>query len=326
MLANRGLPVVKETLGSSWFTDMNVHSSNRVGGEGQACVRADSPHPTPDGAPSHSYPAPHPGWAEAWAALGANPWVFSTMTQGYQLQFSHKPALSTSVPQHVVADSSGRGSSAALQRHYQWSGEGWPSGRLLLKLFCDPKKGQRPPSTLGLKRPEPVSVILLVQDAHDPKGTPGHKTRQLVCHSWPQRCLLPDTNLERALVLLSVPIWGQNLQVYGPPFRNLSGTPHIHKVHGRSPLTPSSMRPQGPQLFGQLVGMCPDTTDVPLPCFQTAAAHQEFWAAYKWKKEQTGAISGHSVPGYDPGLLYGINFPDHTVEWGHKGLPPPLSH
>ena len=55
-----------------------------------------------------------------------------------------------------------------------------------------------------------------------------------------------------------------------------------------------------------------------------AAAHQESGAAYKQKKEQTRPITGHSVPGYDPGPHDGINFPDHTAERGHKGLPPPL--
>lgn len=67
-----------------------------------AGARVDGPHPAPDGAPSPSYPGPHPGRAEAWAALGANPWVFSTMTQGYRLQFSRKPTLSISGPQHAM--------------------------------------------------------------------------------------------------------------------------------------------------------------------------------------------------------------------------------
>ncbi|XP_073319983.1 uncharacterized protein [Pagrus major] len=81
----------QETLGSSWFVGGDRHYSSRAGVEGPAGARADSLHPAPDGVPSPSYPDPQPGGAEAWAALGANPWVLSTMTQGYQLQFYANP-------------------------------------------------------------------------------------------------------------------------------------------------------------------------------------------------------------------------------------------
>ena len=223
------------------------------------------------------------------------------------------------------ADSREGSSNAPLQRRHQGSGEGRPSGGVPLALFPDSQEGRRSSAGLGLKRLKSVPATPPVQNAHGSKSTTGHKSRRLVCHGRPQGRLFPNTDLERALALPSVPIRGQNIRVHGPSVWDLSGTSYVHEVYGRSSRTPSSARPQGPQLFRRLAGMCPVRTDVPRPHFQVAAAHQRVGAAQQRKEEQTGTIAGHSVPWHDPGLQGSINLPNRTAERGHKGLPPPLS-
>lgn len=58
-LCHHSLVGAQETLGSSQFADVNMHSSNRAAVEGPAVIRADGLHPAPDGVPSPSFPGPH---------------------------------------------------------------------------------------------------------------------------------------------------------------------------------------------------------------------------------------------------------------------------
>ncbi len=56
---------------------------------------------------SYQVPVPHclPGRHKLpWETLGVDPWVVSTMTQGYRLQFLHRPPLTKSTTFTLVAD------------------------------------------------------------------------------------------------------------------------------------------------------------------------------------------------------------------------------
>ena len=207
------------------------------------------------------------------------------MTQGYRLLISHKPALSTSGLQPAVQDELHRqileqevatllskGAIREVEKADHQAG-------FFSHYFLIPKRDRGLRPVLDLRGLNQYLRPLWCRMRTVPRE------RQAINQGdWFATVDLKDAYLERALVLPSVPIWGQNLQVYGPPLRYHSGTSNIHKVHGRSPQTPSSTRPQGPQLFGQLAGVRPDTTDVHLPCCQAAAAHQEPGASYKRKK------------------------------------------
>ncbi|XP_053190141.1 uncharacterized protein LOC128373962 [Scomber japonicus] len=96
------LPVI---YGSVW-RPADVVELDAVSGVGTAGARGPPSHPLlPDNYQHPVSPCHLLGQCKLpWETLGADPWVVSTMTQGYRLQFLHPPPLTQSATFTLVAD------------------------------------------------------------------------------------------------------------------------------------------------------------------------------------------------------------------------------
>ncbi|XP_061576587.1 uncharacterized protein LOC133442594 [Cololabis saira] len=114
---------VQGTSGPSWRLFVGVTPA--IGGGGGARLRGPpSARPPPDypKTPACQLPLSTVRYRDAWAALGADPWVVSTMTHGYRLQFSCRPPLArlatfTTVTNHQHAEVMRGELSSLLEKH-----------------------------------------------------------------------------------------------------------------------------------------------------------------------------------------------------------------
>lgn len=169
----------------------------------------------------------------AWLALGADPWVVSTMTQGYCPQFLCRPPATRSATFTTVSN---------------------PQQAKVLRaeLSVLLEKGAIREVECGNHQAEFYSHSFLVTK-QDGGLRPILDLRELKCCSpRPPGHLHSDSYLAGTLAFSEVQLGGQSFRVWGSAFRHIAVSPNIHSMHRGSRGTYGAARTENPQFSGRL--------------------------------------------------------------------------
>lgn len=264
----------------------------------------------------------------AWLALGADPWVTSTMTRGYRIQFMRKPPLTriptfTSVtdPQHarVLREELSSLLEKRAIREVSWD---HPRTGFYSRYFLVPKKdgGLRPILDLrGLNRylrQLPCKMLTVP------------RVRQVVnSGDWFATIDLKDAYFQ-------IPIWkghwkflrfgfeGRIYEFQVLPFGIALAPRTFTPLNGCSSVSAEGEGSPDFQLSGRLAGVCGGT--VSLSCVPTGAAHSAAGSSAEPQEEQAPAITCDHIPRHDAGLRVMQHCADSREAADFSDLPQPV--
>lgn len=110
--------------------------------------------------------------------------------------------LGSAVPSLVISVPAGEADEAACRPTLMFGPGGTP-------IFAACSK--QPPCSSGDVKGHVQRLWTLrskMQNSYGPWGEAGHQCQRLVCHHWPEGCLLPDSYLPRPLAVPGVWVWG----------------------------------------------------------------------------------------------------------------------
>ena len=231
-----------------------------------------------------------------WAASTRDPWVLSTLTHGYKLQFRRRPPACGRVKMtiirpgknpspHPVVRPPGQGCHRASRSPVATRG-------VLLNLFSGSKERRRTPSYPRLEGPKQVPEDPEVPHAEHRRGSAYCCQGGVVYISRPEGCLLSRSHSTAPQTVSAVCFSRPSFSVQDAPIRPLPFPTDVHQVCGGSPLTSAVAEHDDPAISGRLAPLCaiPDSGNdwSFLPCGPPGSPDESH-------EELPGSIAEHSL-------------------------------